>query len=88
MAKHPKSKAKAKKPLIPPDRERCQAEHEEGSFMTLGPRGMVRCENKPVVIVTEKDPGPDGQCGAMSLCPECLTIFVKRNTAQVAFTRA
>ncbi len=34
--------------LIPPDFERCQCERKEGSFMTLGPRSMVRCKSAPV----------------------------------------
>ena len=62
--------------LTPPDPKRCQAEWRGGSFMTLGPRQMERCENPPVVIVMEKIPGPDKQCGAMSLCPACLTKFL------------
>lgn len=62
--------------LTPPDLKRCQAEWLEGSFMTFGPRQMERCENPPTVIATEKLPGPDGQCGAMSLCPACLTKFL------------
>ena len=59
--------------LIPPDPTRCQAEFMQGSFMTLGPRSLWRCENKPVCIVREKKPNPiDGLKGSMSLCEECL----------------
>ena len=61
--------------LTPPDPARCQAEMREGSFMTLGPRAMIRCSNAPTVIVTENELGSDGQCGSMSLCPDCLEVF-------------
>lgn len=64
------------KPLIPADRERCQVEYKEGSFMTLGPRSMVRCANRPVYVVTETKPGPDGECGSMSMCEEHYKKFV------------
>lgn len=68
--------------LEPPDPKRCQAEHTaDTNFMTLGgpPVGsMVRCSNKPTVIVRETKPGSDGQMGAMSLCAECLTVFVDK----------
>jgi hypothetical protein len=63
--------------LTPPDLKRCQAEWRGGSFMTLGPRQMERCENPPTVIVKELKPSEkDGQHGAMSLCPTCLTKFL------------
>jgi hypothetical protein len=63
--------------LTPPDPKRCQAEWRGGSFMTLGPRQMERCEDPPVVIVKELKPSEKGgQCGAMSLCPACLTKFL------------
>jgi hypothetical protein len=68
------SKPKSKS-LIQPDNERCQAEKLSGSFMTLGPRQMERCHNKPVVIAEESNPGEDGQKGSMSLCEECLIVF-------------
>jgi len=63
--------------LIPPDKKRCQAEKPNGvNFMTLGGRReMVRCSNKPTVIITETKPGEDGQKGSMSLCPDCLIVF-------------
>lgn len=63
--------------LIPPDPDRCQAEHRLGSFMTLGPRSMVRCEAKPVYIAMETKPGEDGQCGSMSLCLACAKIMME-----------
>ena len=61
--------------LIPPDYSRCQAEHLEGSFMTLGPRTMHRCEKAPtwLAIATATDEG--GQFGSMTLCNECLAVF-------------
>lgn len=62
-----------KKKLIPSDPTRCQAEFLDGTFMTLGPRRIVRCSNKPTCIATEVKPNPiDGQRGSMSLCDECL----------------
>ena len=64
--------------LIPPDLERCQAEKPNGvTFMTLGGRKeMIRCIDKPTVIVREKKPGGDGQCGSMTLCTSCLLQFM------------
>lgn len=69
-----------KKKLTPPDPKQCQAEKPNGnSFMTLGGRpGMLRCENKPSVIVYENKPGVDGQKGAMSLCKSCLAVLNKQ----------
>ena len=53
--------------LIPPDFKRCQAEQKYGSFMTLGPRPMIRCDNAPVVVITERKQPK----GSMSLCAKC-----------------
>lgn len=64
--------------LIPPDLDRCQAEKLDGSFMTLGPRSMVRCKNKPTYIATENKPGPDGKRGSMSLCGHCSKMFKEK----------
>jgi hypothetical protein len=66
--------APKKKALIPPDLERCQAEKPNGhTFMTLGGSpGRERCKDKPTVIVKEKKPGKDGQCGSMTLCTRRL----------------
>lgn len=64
------------KPLVPPDVTRCQAEIREGSFMTLGPRSMVRCPNKPVWLATEVEPGEDGRKGSMALCKDCAKVFM------------
>lgn len=62
--------------LIPPDKNRCQSETLSGSFMTLGPREMVRCKRKPKVIAKENRPGEDGRRGSMSLCAECMAVFI------------
>lgn len=66
-----------KKPLTPPDLERCQAEKPNGhSFMTLGGvPGLERCTNKSTFILTEKKAGKDGQKGSMTLCNDCLNKF-------------
>ena len=64
--------------LTPPDRARCQAEITPGSFMTLGPRTTERCKNKPSCIITENQPGKDGKVGSMSLCEDCLKVFLDR----------
>jgi len=57
--------------LIPVDKERCQAEKLDGSFMTFGPRQLIRCNNRPVWIATEKKAREDGLKGSMSLCHAC-----------------
>ena len=64
--------------LTPPDFDRCQAEKPNGNtFMTLGGRpGLVRCREKPLYIVTEKEPGSDGQRGSMSLCESCHDVAI------------
>jgi len=60
--------------MIPVDLGRCQADKPNGeSFMTLGGgHKMIRCKNKPTVVIKETKPGPDGLYGGMSLCDECL----------------
>ena len=71
------TKKKAKLKLIPPDVKRCQAEKRAVTFMSLGGGNcmhLVRCNNKPKWIITEKDKGPDGQRGSMSLCEACLKV--------------
>jgi len=73
--------------LIPPDKKRCQAEKRHVTFMSLGGGNcmhLVRCNNKPSWIITEKDPGPDGQHGSMSVCDACLEIA---KTAARPFTK-
>lgn len=63
--------------LTPVDLERCQVEVREGSFMSLGPRGMVRCHKQPSVIVKELKKGKDGKTGSMSMCSDCFIKFQK-----------
>lgn len=65
------------KALTPPDLTRCQAEKRAGSFMTLGPRPMERCESQPTVIATERRKGSDGRKGSMSLCEACQGVLVQ-----------
>lgn len=74
------AKKKELKPLVPPDKKRCQAEVPSGnSFMTLGGRiGLERCRKKPAYIAHEKKPGADGRQGSMSLCAECAEVFKKQ----------
>ena len=64
--------------LTPPDLERCQAEvPTQGPFQMGGEIGdpkngyRIRCRNEPKYVATEKRPGKDGLCGAMSLCSGC-----------------
>lgn len=66
--------------MIAIDKERCQAEKPNGAtFMTLGGTSkMVRCNNKPTVIVTEKQVGSDGLKGSMCLCDDCLNVAEKQ----------
>lgn len=64
--------------LIPPDKERCQAMRVGGSFMTFGPRPMIRCDNKPVVIIKENKKDEDGLRGSMSVCGGCLKTAKKK----------
>lgn len=65
--------------LEPVDKDRCQAEYREGSFMTFGPRSLKRCKNKPVWIAKANAPFEDGQYGAMSLCMSCADIMEKKH---------
>lgn len=58
--------------LEPVDASRCQAEVKSGSFMTLGPRCLVRCENVPVWIGVEIRNGEF--YGVMSLCDKCKKV--------------
>jgi hypothetical protein len=71
--------------LVPPDRERCQAEKPgEGPFVMGGEIGdprrgyRVRCRSVPTVIATERRAGADGQRGQMSLCDECKAALVEQ----------
>lgn len=66
--------------LIPVDYKRCQAEKPNGAtFMTMGgtPQ-MIRCANKPTVVITETKEGKDGLQGCMSLCDDCLKVAHKQ----------
>jgi hypothetical protein len=65
---------------MPPDFEQCQAEKPNGhTFMTLGGKpGMVRCDRPPTVLLTEVQPGDDGEKGSMTLCDGCLAVFRKQ----------
>lgn len=77
----PKSKKRAGKrtKLVPADRQRCQVERPVGPFVLGGVIGsMIRCSNKPVVIATEVKPAKDGQRGSMSICTDCLAVFLER----------
>jgi len=61
--------------LTPIDAGRCQAEIKEGSFMTLGPRAMQRCESVPSWVAVEIK---DGKLyGAMALCDSCKQVCAK-----------
>lgn len=66
--------------LIAPDIDQCQAEKPNGyNFMTLGGvPGLVRCDSKPDVLVTERKPGKDGLTGSMSLCNDCWSVMLKQ----------
>jgi hypothetical protein len=68
--------------LIPPDREQCQVyitkAHQPFRLGFAKPRS-VRCTNKPEAIITEKEPGSDGQRGSMSVCGSCFIEFCHQN---------
>lgn len=71
--------------LTPPDKDRCQAHVPTvGPFQMGGPPGdpddgyRRRCDNKSEFIVTETNPGEDGQCGAMALCADCFWVFKQK----------
>jgi len=66
--------------LIPPDLKRCQAlkPNKRGPFSFGSGHKMIRCTNKPIFIVTEKEPAEDGLKGSMSLCAHCLAVFSKQ----------
>ena len=72
-------------PLIPADPSRCQAEKLDGSFMSFGPRDMVRCPNQAVWIATEcQSIREDGALGSMSLCQPCADTFIEQLGASYA----
>jgi len=75
-----KRKVKGKK-LIPADPTRCQALIPNGhSFMSLGGvPGRFRCDKKPTHFLFETVANPkDGKKGSMSVCPNCLAIFIEQ----------
>jgi hypothetical protein len=63
-----------------PDLNQCEAEKLSGSFLTLGPRSLVRCSNQPHYVVTST-PVMFGRAesgdpiGQMSMCGECFDVF-------------
>lgn len=71
-----------REPLEPPDKDQCQAEKISYRPFIMG--GDVnhreRCSNAPVWLAKEKEPGPDGRRGAMSLCDDCKKALVKQFT--------
>lgn len=79
-------KDKPKADLEPIDKARCQAEIIiPANFMEFGGvRKVVRCTKAPVIIATERQPGPDGAQGAMSLCAKCLIEFQNKLGADFA----
>lgn len=72
-------------PLEPPDLKRCQAEYTRNEPFRLG-GGMrrVRCENAATQIAIEKEAGPDGLNGLMSMCDDCRAVFEKQGGADTA----
>ena len=68
------------KKLIPPDIERCQAEHRTATFLSLGGdcTKTIRCKRRPTVIAKENKPGAEGRRGSMNLCRACRIILVKQ----------
>lgn len=77
--------------LIPPDRDRCQADvPTQGPFQLGGEIGdpnngyRRRCRNAPAWIATETRPGRDGLRGSMSLCEGCKAAFVRQVGASAA----
>lgn len=65
--------------LEPVDKARCQAEQKSGNAFSLGGAvKWIRCSKPATCIATEREPGPDGECGAMSLCEECKTALIEK----------
>jgi hypothetical protein len=64
--------------LEPVDYKRCQGETvQKAPFACGGTHRRTRCNNAPSVVATEAQPGPDNQCGSMSLCTICKAAMVK-----------
>ncbi|MBV6343422.1 hypothetical protein [Candidatus Magnetobacterium casense] len=72
--------------LIPVDYQRCQTLVPNGNnFMTFGGvPGLVRCENAAVYVATEREPGPEGLKGAMSVCERCRMKLIEIKGADYA----
>lgn len=71
--------------ITPPDFSRCQARvTTKGPFGLGGPVGdpkdgyRRRCDAFPTHLVTEREPGDDGQMGAMTMCDDCLKVFYRQ----------
>lgn len=72
-------------PLEPVDTEQCQCEEKTYNPFIMGGScyEVIRCEDKPAVVVTEKEEDEHGQAGAMSLCTKHLMKFVEKKGADV-----
>lgn len=70
--------------ITPASRHHCQVDVPTGGPFQLGgspgdPKNGYRrpCGNKPAYIVKEKEPGPDGLRGEMSICSSCWLVFLE-----------
>lgn len=61
----------------PIDPNRCQYEEKKRSFMTFGPRAIIRCKSKPKFVCVEREPREDGKIGAMSLCEVHIETLIE-----------
>ena len=62
------------------DLKQCEAEKLGGSFMTLGPRKLDRCKEKPAVLVYGRpviygETKTDQPVGEMSMCNACFEKY-------------
>ena len=69
--------------LIPVDYDRCQCEEHNGAHaLTVGGKSAyVRCDKRPLYVVTESKPGADGVIGSMSLCEEHHEVLTNQAPA-------
>lgn len=77
--------------LTPPDFGCCQAEITDAhNPFGIGapPPSPRRCTARPQYLLTEKEPGEDGQRGSMTLCESCLEQFRQRMPADYAEVKA
>ena len=68
--------------LEPADPERCQCDITPPyNPFQLGAQRKPpqRCTNKPIYIATEKQPGPDGATGSMSICVDCYPHLTNKD---------